>query len=525
MFNFFKLNIIPTFLSKFKVEKVLLIGLSNENILNEVISFCIENNSILFAIDSKINIEDLIKQNFNIGGVDEYVDKNVRYFKDNGLNILPTLKEFDAIFLNDDPNWYTIYNELNLIKNNNESFPLVFVCNNKYPHKRRDSYINPENIPEEYKNECCDTLPIEYEENNEIKCTMIKDGLCHAIYKNTEKNGVLTAIEDFLKENSYLKLLEVNPLEGISLIYNNTSISYIRIDQIFEEKIKSTYTPGDLSDKFIENNLLLNHIAKLNLLKEDIDSIDKFKLEINEKNNQIKDYEDEIKLNVTKMNYKNSQLNNVKSQLSLKETQIQKVEAKLFNKSNEIKSAQNKISEANKESENQKIIENKYRDLIEINNKEIENKNNEIKTKMIKLDTLKLKYFKQSNKLNNTEYNLMCYKEKISNMDVEIEYLKSNDKLGKKFFIPLAYAYLITKSNLREIGTNIKLYNILKNKDCFDIGYYLNKYPDLKKSKWCKYFSPELHYVCKGFSENRKINKKDLKHNSKKELIDYINNT
>ena len=119
----------------------------------------------------------------------------------------------------------------------------------------------------------------------------------------------------------------------------------------------------------------------------------------------------------------------------------------------------------------------------------------------------------------------MCYKEKISNMDVEIEYLKSNDKLGKKFFIPLAYAYLITKSNLREIGTNIKLYNILKNKDCFDIGYYLNKYPDLKKSKWCKYFSPELHYVCKGFSENRKINKKDLKHNSKKELIDYINNT
>lgn len=31
MFNFFDLDIIPTFLSMFKVENVLVIGLSNEN--------------------------------------------------------------------------------------------------------------------------------------------------------------------------------------------------------------------------------------------------------------------------------------------------------------------------------------------------------------------------------------------------------------------------------------------------------------------------------------------------------------
>ena len=554
MFNFFKLDIIPTFLSKFKVEKVLLIGLSNENIINEVISFCIENYSILFAIDSKTNIEDLIRNNFNMSGINEYIDKNVKYFKDEGLNILPTLKTFDAIFINDDSNWYTVYNELNLIKKNNESFPLVFVCNNKYPHKRRDSYINPENIPKEYRNECCDTLPIEYELDNEIESTMVKDGLCHAISENTEKNGVLTAIEDFLKENNNLKFLEINPLEGISLIYNDTSISYIRIDQILEEQVESTYTLGDLSDKFIENNLLLNHIAELNLLKEDIDNINEFKFKINEKNNQIKEYEDEIKLTDNKLNYKNSQINNIKSQLNLKETQLKKMEVKLFNKDNEIKSAQNKISDANIESKNQKIFENKYRDLIEINKKEIEAKdneieakdneieaknyeieaknyeieaknyeieakNNDIEAKNIELGAYKQKYF---NKLDRTEYNLMCYKEQMRNMDVEIEYLKNNDNIRKKLFIPISYVYLITKSNFREIGTNIKLYNILKNNEYFDIGYYLNKYPDLKKSKWCKFFSPELHYVCRGFDENRKINKKDYKHGSKKELINCI---
>ena len=131
----------------------------------------------------------------------------------------------------------------------------------------------------------------------------------------------------------------------------------------------------------------------------------------------------------------------------------------------------------------------------------------------------KQKYF---NKLDRTEYNLMCYKEQMRNMDVEIEYLKNNDNIRKKLFIPISYVYLITKSNFREIGTNIKLYNILKNNEYFDIGYYLNKYPDLKKSKWCKFFSPELHYVCRGFDENRKINKKDYKHGSKKELINCI---
>ena len=49
MFNYFDLDIIPTFLSRFKVDKILAIGLSNELIINEVISFCIENESLLYC--------------------------------------------------------------------------------------------------------------------------------------------------------------------------------------------------------------------------------------------------------------------------------------------------------------------------------------------------------------------------------------------------------------------------------------------------------------------------------------------
>ena len=635
MFNYFDLDIIPAFLSRFNADKILVIGLSNEHIMTEVITFCVENESLLYSIDPKINIKELVEENLKLKNIDDYANKNIKYFKDYGLNILPSLKSFDAIFINDDPNWYTVFTELNLIKKNNPNFPLVFICNNKYPHKRRDSYINPKNIPKEYKKEYCNELPVEYKENNEIKNIMIKDCFYHALDKNTPNNGVLTAIEDFLKENTSLKLLEINPIEGISLIYSDSNIAYIRINQILENEIKSKYNPEDLSDKVIENDLLLKHIANTNMLKNDIDKIEEFKLEIDKKNKQIKNYEDELELHNIQIRYKDSQINNVKSQISLKETQLQGIEAKLFNKDNELKSTKSKllnlenitsnnekelentkkqlsemnnnsknhelvekkykelleiknkeienakqqINEINDESKNQGIITNKYKELLEIKNKEIENykdeinhldnqlknkqneinhldnqlKNkqneiNSIKNKLhnkgmelnkkeellkiseaqikelyIKLDTLKSNYTQQFSKLNSQEYCITCYKEKINNNDAEIKYLKkSTNKISKKLSTPLAYIQILRKSKVKDIQTNFKLYNALKNSNCFDIGYYLNRYPDVSKSKWCEYFSPELHFVCNGFDENRKINKKYFNNHNKKELIKDI---
>jgi len=584
MFKFFDVDIIPTFLSRFKVKKVLAIGLSNKLIANEIIGFCINNQALLCAIDSEINVCDLIKESYKSHDIDEYINGNVKHFKEGSLDILPNLEPFDAVFINDDPNWYTVYNELDLIKKNNSNFPLVFVCNNKYPHKRRDSYINPDNIPNEYKNECCNELPIIFEEGNEIKHAMVSDGFCHAIYQNTPKNGVLTAIEDFLKENPSLKLLDINPFEGITLIYNDTSIAYIRVDKIFSEEKSKEYNLGEFSDKFIENNLLLNHVVGINLIKEDIDRINEYKSEIEDQNSLLEDYENRIEISNAQIGFKDSQINNIKTQIGLTETQLQSAEATLLNKNNEIKlkdeelaskdielqNAKNKLSKTNNE---YSIIENKYKELIELNKIELENnqkeiennknklshldnqlqsaeatllnKNNEIKLKdeelaskdielqnaqnkydnlNNRLDTLKLNYDIQSGKIKNKEYCISCYKEEIRNNEIEIEYIKKSDKFSKKILAPLAYGYIILKSKPSEIITNIKLYKSLKNSKCFDIGYYLNKYPDISKSKWCKYFSPELHYVCEGFNEKRKFNKKFFKNHDKKELIENIKN-
>ena len=565
MFNYFDLSVIPTFLSRFKVEKILAIGLSNELIMDEIISFLKDNNCFLYAIDPKLDVKDVVKE------YDDIKD-SIEYYSNDSLNVLPELKDIDAVFINGDPNWYTVYNELNLIKENNSKFPIVFVCNNKYPHKRRDSYTNPNKIPKEFKNECSNDLQIIYEENDETRCTMVKDGLCHAIQEDTPKNGVLTAIEDFLKENSSLEFLDINPLEGISLIYPYSEIAKLRVNQILENPTENAYTINDLSDKIIENDILLKHVSRINVLKDDIDKVEEFKSEIEDKDNQLKEYEDKIHIQNTQIEYNESKLNNIESQISLGETKILSAETKLINKDNEIKEIEMELSSKNDEikdierelSSKDDQIKDKEEEL-EFVNSQLLLKENELKTTKNRLINLENHFLDVKKELNFTKRQLSEfqsnigtsddkladfednfldnftdikkelvevqkqlsevtnasneYKDNLISRDLEKEYLKNDAKLSKKIFSPLSYIYLVGKSKPNEIMTNIKLYRTLKNSECFDIGYYLNKYPDIPESNWCKYFSPQLHYVCNGFDEHRKFNDKDYNIKNKNELI------
>ena len=192
-------DIIPIVLNRFKVNNVVLNGNLDDESYNQVLKY---------SKSEDCNITDLPQD-------------------ENSLKILSDLNNYDAIFINDDPNWYTVFNELNIIKQNNDDFPLVFICHNIFPHKRRDSYKNPNLIPKDFINE--------YSKNLEFSDISIKDGFYHAIKENTPKNGVLTAIEDFLSENSSIGVMNFNLLNGIVILYPLNSISQIRLGKLSEE--------------------------------------------------------------------------------------------------------------------------------------------------------------------------------------------------------------------------------------------------------------------------------------------------
>lgn len=556
MFNYYELDIIPIILNRFKVNNLVICGFPDVKTTEFIVNYCDESDASYIAISLNESSKHEI-----ISGT--------------GLEVLPNLNNYDAIFINDDPNWYSMYNELKLIKANNDEFPLVFICNNIFPHKRRDSYIDPNKIPPEFINEYSDNFS-----HGNIK---LKDDFYHAVQDNTSKNGVLTAIEDFISENNSIGIMNIKLFNGIIILYPINSISQIRLGKLNDEISKYRLDFDGLSDNFIENQLLIDYISELDISREDIDNISGFKKLLNEKSKLIKDYEDKINLQNSEINYKNSQISNVDSKLNLKDAKIKRFESKLLNKENEIKNLNvelqnvtiqlnslkselneknstfhnkeaefnNKLSKINSQINSLKIsisqkekIENELNNQLQIANKQLEdniqqlsNKNNnlskmndqirikqsELNEKEKMLDLMKYQYTNQLSKLDNKEYCISCYKEELCNNQSEIQYLKKHT-LTRKLFSPVAYLYLIFKSHPHELKLNFKLYRALKSSKCFDIGYYLANNEDILKSRWCKFFSPELHYICNGFIENRKFNKKYYNTNSKKELLDYVLN-
>lgn len=281
--------------------------------------------------------------------------------------------------------------------------------------------------------------------------------------------------------------------------------------------------------------------------------------EISRKEKIINDYKNKIQHQTNEIKLKDSQIKNIESKLVNKDTIINYLENQLktanFNfdylthKINDAADEYNLLNdEINKKENEFRNNEKKLKNEIKIRDNEIHNLkedlnkkendltiikdvlNHQINIKQKELDEEKKKfnsleraYRKNLSKLENKEYIISCYKEETSNNQLEIKYLKNNN-ITKKILTPIAYLYLVFKSKPKEISLNIKLYKVLKDSKFFDIGFYLNKNKDLINSNWYKYFSPELHYVCNGFNENRKLNKKDFNRNSKKELLEYLLN-
>ena len=526
MIKYYGLNAIPVILNKFDVKKIIFSGTYDETLENIVLNYCAENNVPHVQI--------------NQNGFEQ--DNN-----DYPFNDLSNLKDYDAIFINDDPNWYTVYNELKLIKHNNNKFPLVFICNNIFPHKRRDSYSNPNIIPKEFRKN--------YDKELKLGNVIINDDFYHAIEDNSTKNGVLTAIEDFLSDdNSGVAMMDFKLVNDITILYSKMNIEKNMMMSLFLE----------LKNYILDYEDLFEYIVKNKMLTNDCDIFDDYKIQLSEKNKIISEFEDKLQICLDELNLKDSKINNFDSKLNLKDAQIKNIESKLVNRENLIRNLKIEINSLNEiiaqNSADFRNLEYEFNDQvsslqdeIKKNELDLENKKNkfnddinylnliiskkeeneicfntklkeiteEIKINQNKLDLIKRQNTSYLSSLENKKYCINCYKEKISNNDLEIGYLKKNSFI-KKILSPLAYIYLIFKSNPNELSLNFKLYKSLKNSECFDIGYYLKNNDDIIMSNWCKYFSPELHYVCNGFNEGRKFNKKYFNRNSKKELLKYI---
>nr|WP_240463531.1 class I SAM-dependent methyltransferase [Paenibacillus apiarius] len=140
------------------------------------------------------------------------------------LELLPHIRQSDAVFVDGDHNWFTVYHELKHLERM-ERFPIVFLHDLEWPYGRRDMYYFPESIPVQFRKPSAKKgiLP----GVNELVEEGHNSSVHNAEYEYGERNGVLTAVEDFMKESKRpLQLHRVHSQFGLGVLMPDDSDIY-----------------------------------------------------------------------------------------------------------------------------------------------------------------------------------------------------------------------------------------------------------------------------------------------------------
>jgi Methyltransferase domain len=126
---------------------------------------------------------------------DDY--NNVAFVAKPSLIALKALKEIDCAIIDGDHNWYTVFNELKLVDKRLTPGGIVFLHDVLWPYARRDMYYEPKRIPSRFRHPY-KRMGIE---RGVMRLTPggMNGEYCNAIYEGGSRNGILTAVEDFLR--------------------------------------------------------------------------------------------------------------------------------------------------------------------------------------------------------------------------------------------------------------------------------------------------------------------------------------
>lgn len=143
----------------------------------------------------------------------------------------------DAVLVDGDHNYFTVKGEVDLVAEKAEGGPLPLLLFHDviWPHGRRDTYYAPERLPEEGKQPM--TAGGLVFPGNE---GLADDGLPYPWAANREggpRNGVLTAVEDFVGEHDGLQLAVVPVFFGFGVVYHR--------DAPYAEELARILAPWD----------------------------------------------------------------------------------------------------------------------------------------------------------------------------------------------------------------------------------------------------------------------------------------
>ena len=191
------------------VRSVIEVGAERGRLTQELLKWAAPSGAKVTAIEPA-PISDLIEL------IEEHPGLEV--VEETSLEALEHVPIADAIVLDGDHNYYTLSNELRLIAERaGEGIPLLMFHDVCWPLARRDQYAAPNRIPDEHRHPYAEDIRLE-----PGNLGTVERGLPFewgALEEGGPRNGVMTAIEDFMDDYEGLRLAVIPMFFGCGLLW------------------------------------------------------------------------------------------------------------------------------------------------------------------------------------------------------------------------------------------------------------------------------------------------------------------
>ncbi len=232
MMNRFWGPVIKPILLSMRLNNIIEIGAYKGETTIQLLNYCQKTGGTLRIIDPL--------PLFDEGALNKLYKGYYQLYKKTSLEVLPMLKDYEVVLIDGDHNWYTVYYELKLIEKetlaSGKTFPLVILHDTEWPYGRRDMYYNPDQIPMEFRNPYAKSGIRQGQSELIQSADAVNAQLNNARTEGGIRNGVLTAIEDFMKDSQLpLELFRIHSNNGLGILcqveeYEKKVINYIMND-------------------------------------------------------------------------------------------------------------------------------------------------------------------------------------------------------------------------------------------------------------------------------------------------------
>ena len=243
------LEILTRLFSIVGANSIVEVGAENAKITAKLVEYLRPQNGKVLTVEPFPGVE-----------LEEFAKKNperVILYKGISLDYFKNIETFfDAVILDGDHNYYTVLNELKLItdywEKNEKKDGVIIVHDVGFPCARRDQYYHPQNIPSEFLKPHSFFGAIIPGNKGFAEAGLCGCGqFAYAEEEDSDKNGVKTAIEDFVAANPNYYFYVLAPVFGIAVL--------VRKDNPYLDEITSYLQPlqSELLERMEKNRIAL----------------------------------------------------------------------------------------------------------------------------------------------------------------------------------------------------------------------------------------------------------------------------